>query len=124
MLQQLRTFFAHAFQPKRNRLRLVVSHDGVALFDEDREQWQFRWESVTRIETYKRDFGVVDMIYIAFTVESGRRKCSPCDQTHGFDLLCRRLSEQFPSIAEDWWFRVAFPAFETNFSVLYEKLPT
>jgi len=120
MFEKFSTFLNDLVHPNRILMRLVVTDDGVALFGEDDALcWQFGWEDVTQIVTYKRDLGVVDMICVDFTVVAQTHRFVTHDEMQGFDLLTSKLPERFPTIAEGWWHRVAFPAFATNFSILY-----
>ena len=101
-------------------LRLFVADDSVTLFADDQHAWTFQWTEVTRVDTYKRDLFTVDMICLDFTVAARQLSYPTHDGMQGFDVLCRRLCDAYPSIAPDWWFQVAFPAFATQHSVLYE----
>ena len=100
---------------------LAISDEGATLLDGHTELWTFRWTEVSRIETYKRDLWVVDSICLSFFIESRQLWYHVDDELSGFDVLCRALSSYFPSVANDWWSTVAFPAFATNHTVLYDK---
>jgi hypothetical protein len=121
MFERLREFWRRFLRGGRGQLSLAVTELGVVLSADGRERWHFAWADVTRIETYKRDLLTVDTICLDFCV-GGRQLTYPThDDMSGFDDLCGRLRDRFPRIAEDWLREVAFPAFETNHRVLYEK---
>ena len=102
-------------------MRLIITDVGLRLLKRDNEVWAFRWEDVTRVETYKRDLLSVDMVCLDFSVEAQQSVYPTHDEMDGFDILCRELARYFPSVPEDWWSGVAFPAFATNHRVLYQK---
>lgn len=121
MFQAIRRF-AERFRKTKNKLeRLEISDDGLALFEGDREVYSFRWSDVSKVETYKRDLFAVDMICLDFTVDKDQSVYMTHDDMNGFNELTSQLTRHFPSIAPDWWSRVAFPAFATNHGILYER---
>ena len=121
MFQKLQILLGRALRWRREELRLIITDVGVRLLKRDNEVWAFRWEDVTRVETYKRDLLSVDMICLDFSVEAQQFVYPTHDEMDGFDTLCRELARYFPSVPEDWWSDVAFPAFATNHRVLYQK---
>jgi hypothetical protein len=121
MFAKLQTLWKQAARRSREQPRLEVTDDEVALFDHRGEIWRFRWANITRVETFKRDLFVVDMICLNFSDDDRRLTYRTHDDMSGFDTLCERLRQHFPSIAVDWWSQVAFPAFETNHCVLYVR---
>ena len=123
MLQKLRNFIERIRPRKREYLRLAVTADRVTLYADGRESWHFRWDEVTRVETYKHDLFTVDLICLNFFIEGRQMMCPTDEEIQGFDLLCEHLQSRFPSIDEHWWQQVAFPAFAPNSRVLYEKTP-
>src|SRR5436305_15267516 len=121
MFQALRTLAQRFTPPKAHPKRLDVTDDGVALFENGREIYRFVWKDVSKIETYKRDLGNVDMICLDFTVATNETVYMTDDEMDGFNDVSVRLAHYFPSIAADWWTGVAFPAFATKHKVLFEK---
>ena len=121
MFQKLQSIFERAFRQKEEKLRLEVSADEVTLFSDDREVWQFRWDAVTRIDTYKRDLLTTDMICLDFFVGSRQLTYPVHDEMQGFGVVCAQLRRHFPSVEEDWLPQVTLPPFATNHKVLYEQ---
>lgn len=109
------------FHPREREMHLVVGEDDVALLDQRNEVWRFRWEEVTRIETYKRDIFSMDLICLDFFVESRQLTFKTHEDMKGFPALRERIHARFPCIREGWWQKVAFPAFASNHQVLYDK---
>src|SRR5689334_22982850 len=120
MFQKLQTTFKRAFGKTKKELRIAITEQDMTLFEDGREVWHFQWSDVMRIETYKRDLFSVDMICLDFFVEFRQLAFPTHDEMQGFDVLCDQLRRYFPSIEEEWWSQVAFPAFAGNNRVLYE----
>jgi hypothetical protein len=109
---------------RRKKATLEVGEHELALFIDCREVYRFRWSSVERIDTYKRDLGVVDLICLDFHIADRQLVCIAHDEMGEFDRLCARLEKLFPTISPGWWSEVAFPAFATNHKTLYERSQT
>jgi hypothetical protein len=124
MFRSLKNLWTRALRRRRENPRLVITEEGVALAADGCELWRFNWRDVTRVETYKRDLFTFDMICLDFVVAAQRLRYPTHDEMQCFDDLCGCLRDHFPTIAESWWREVAFPAFETNHKVLYEKART
>ena len=81
-----------------------------------------RWEVVERVEAFKRDLFSVDLICLEFTAQNGEG--IEIDED---DEPWRRLVEQLPArlegclALESWFSDVAFPAFETNRRVIFDR---
>ena len=80
-----------------------------------------RWNEVTRIHTYKIDLLTTDCICLLFEFSDGKPPLQVSDMWEGFTELFTPMAESFPSIPQNWYLEVMFPAFETNHSVLYES---
>ena len=122
MFQKLQNLVEKTLLPQQEPSRLVVSDHEVALFTEEREIWRFRWEAVSRIETYKCDLLTTDLVCLDFFVESLNMKFPTNEEVQGFVTLREQLLSHFPSIAEDWLPEVTLPPFAQNHKVLYEKM--
>ena len=120
MLHKFFSLFTRSRRDMQPRRQLRVSDVGLTLLQDDEESWSFRWEEISRIETYKRDLFTVDIICVDFFVSRGPYLFPVHDEVRGFDVLCRDLHVYFPSVDQGWWSRVTFPAFQTNHTVLYE----
>jgi hypothetical protein len=108
-------------RPRQESKRLCISDDSLTLIESDREIYHFRWSEVSRIETYKRDLFIVDMICLDFVVDTHEIVYVAHDEMNGFSDLAARLTHYFPSVPPDWWSEVASPAFATKHRVLYER---
>jgi hypothetical protein len=121
MLQKLHNLVEKTLHRKQEQLRLAVSDDEVVLFADEREVWRFRWDAVTRIETYKRDLFSTDLVCLDFFVGSQDLTYPAHEEMQGFVVLREQLSSRFPSVGEDWLRQVTFPPFAANHRVLYER---
>ena len=121
MFRKIRALFEPAFQTDSDGLHLAISDEGATLLDSNAELWTFRWIEVSRIEAYKLDLLIVDSICLNFFIEPRQLWYHTNDELSGFDDICRELVRYFPSVPNDWWSTVAFPAFATNHMVLYDR---
>ena len=121
MIQKLLSFIKKTPHQRQEQARLEVSNDEVVLFADNREVWRFSWNSVTKIETYKRDMFTTDLICLDFFIESKNLTYPTNEEMQGFVKLRDQLSSHFPSIGKDWLRQVTFPAFVLNRKVLYER---
>jgi len=100
---------------------LLPTEQGLELRSGEGLEWSFQWSEVSRIRTYKVDLFSVDMVCLEFDLGPAKATCTAHDDMNGFARLCDVIRRAFPSIREDWWSRVAFPAFATNSEVLYDR---
>lgn len=104
---------------------LHVSDVGLALNAPDGSLvWSFEWTEVRCVETFKRDLFGVDMICLAFGTSVHSEPLIAHDEMAGFCELCEQLESRIPGIPGGWWRAVAFPAFATNFAVLFKHEQT
>ena len=108
--------------------RVVLGPDGFEL------RWEARgarrpvrveavaWDSVVSILAFKVDRWTVDEIRLAFELRDGRR-VEISEECGGYPELVRELPERLVGCAafEDWWPKVAFPAFEANLTVVFGR---
>ena len=81
----------------------------------------FPWESVSAVDTFKRDLLTVDCICLAFETPEGWIEVN--EEMKGWGGFLEAVESSlrgFPS-QEKWWRRVMIPAFETNHSRLWTK---
>jgi hypothetical protein len=117
------TSLQRAFRPRKQQSSLIVTEAEVSLLTDGKETWRFRWNQITRIETYKQDLFSVDLICLDFFVESLQLPYRINEEMQGFQELMKYMRQLFPSIDENWHRQVTFPAFAANHKVLYERQP-
>lgn len=83
-----------------------------------------RWSEVTKILTYKIDLLTTDCICLLFELSNGQHPIQVSEEWEGFTELFTPMTENFPSIPQNWYLEVMFPAFETKQSIIYESVRT
>ena len=80
------------------------------------------WDRVENVTAFKRDCYVVDSIRILFATSDGRFY-EIAEHDEGWDELVAQLPSRLDGCLpfESWYFEVAFPAFETNWTPLYAR---
>ena len=82
-----------------------------------------RWDEVDAAFAYKQDCYAFDMICIALCDAKGQARVNVSEKDAGYQLLIHELPKHvigFP-LPEEWFQRVAFPAFEMNWTQLYRR---
>lgn len=77
-----------------------------------------RWSTVLAIATYKRDLFCHDDICLAFKLSDD---CwfEVSEEDQGFQSLVEEVERRFPDVPRRWFHEVMFPAFATNYRVLW-----
>ena len=80
------------------------------------------WTAVSEISAYKRDLFSVDLICVGIKAQDdGREQCLELhEEMKGFKTFMATLDTLFTFRDPDWWSKVAFPAFETNLTILWK----
>lgn len=102
---------------------LHVTAEGVTLRDRlfDKDLWDMRWSDVETIVAFKIDQMTVDCICLGFHVTGSTTMWIADEETRGWDTLNRELAKRFGVRFEEWFGRVAFPAFATNETLLWSR---
>ena len=95
--------------------------NGLALYRDGEVLAAIEWSDVRRIAAYKHDLFIVDEICVAFEyVSSEGTWLEISEEFSGYKDCMKAVLQMFPEIPEGWFSDVAFPAFETNYSVLWK----
>ena len=89
---------------------------------EPRSSQRMGWEVIERVEVFKRDLFSVDLICVQFTCYHGEE--IEIDEEDGhWERVIGMLPECLPGCLDwrTWFSKVAFPAFETNRRVVFER---
>lgn len=80
------------------------------------------WQDVVRIEVFKRDLYVVDLICVSLLLRDNK-SVEINEEMEGWDSVVDKLPEYLPGCQkfEEWFQMVAFPAFKTNSTVIYQR---
>jgi hypothetical protein len=98
--------------------RFIYEEDGFSYPFADGEG-KIRWSSIERLEGYKRDLMTTDLICMDVTFDGSVVTFS--EETPGWYIFQERLRAALPEVSPTWEFDITFPAFGTNFTVLYER---
>jgi hypothetical protein len=80
-----------------------------------------RWAEVTRAVAFKRDQYVVDRICLAFELSHSTLEVN--EDMLGWEQLVNELPDRLAGARayDDWFGKVAFPAFEANETIVFER---
>jgi hypothetical protein len=78
------------------------------------------WTDVEEIHAFKRDLFTVDLICIEFRLGENRI-VEIHEEMVGYHDLQPWLQKKFPEIQANWFTTVAFPAFVTNYTMIWKK---
>jgi hypothetical protein len=127
ILGRLRTWWSER-QAARAIVSRSVSCDAVRILQVDRfgdqeEQVRVRWDEVSAVFAYKRDCFAIDKIYIALADAADKIRVEISEDDTGYESLISELPKYLPGCLahNDWFLRVAVPAFKTNWTELYRR---
>ena len=110
-------------QPKEN---FPAYQDGIFIYNEngftvglDNATLHVLWTDIKKISAYKVDQLTVDCIVIDVELENTRFTIN--DETAGHMKFMETAAERLAGFKKDWFGIVAFPAFETNFTIVYQR---
>jgi hypothetical protein len=103
---------------KRSSPEIEVTADGFAVLQRGEEAAIVCWSSVKEIFAFKLDLWVHDTIRIGFRVSDDGTYYDVDEDWPGYRALVEELERRF-EIGDDWWPKVAFPAFATNRTTLW-----
>jgi hypothetical protein len=80
------------------------------------------WSDVTRVTAFKRDWGTVDCICLAIGAKD-QPALEVDEEMEGWEAFVNALPKHLPGCKpyDEWFTRVAFPAFATNPTVIYVR---
>ncbi|MGI8670520.1 MAG: hypothetical protein ACR2J3_11860 [Aridibacter sp.] len=86
----------------------------------DGETKHVNWDEINSIIAYKVDLLTVDSIIIEIYADDFAIKID--DQMAGSMKFMETAADKLENFRKDWYMVVAFPAFETNLTIIYEKI--
>ena len=115
----------------RRRTIFTVFHhaNGMKLswvsFGRDRGEKVVAWQDVVRIDAFKRDLYVVDLMCLTLRFKDNKT-VDIDEEMEGWESLVEKLPEYLPGCREfaEWFEVVAFPAFKPNLTVIYKREET
>jgi hypothetical protein len=102
-----------------NANAMKVSWRGV---ENDTGEIVIAWQDVVRVEVFKRDLYVVDLICVSLLLRDNK-SVEINEEMEGWDSVVDKLPEYLPGCQKfaEWFQVVAFPAFKTNDTVIYQR---
>jgi hypothetical protein len=121
MIEELRLAFRTFNDAAPAHRCLEISDQAVSLISSKsgRELWRVVWTNVEQIVAFKVDAMVVDHICLGFRTKGESTLHVTDEETPGWEELLGEISRRFEVPFEDWFRKVAFPAFAENFTVLW-----
>jgi hypothetical protein len=98
---------------------------GVRLAGAPRSESRLKliWERIDTVFAYKQDCLTTDQIRLIFGNGVDSIWVEVCEDDVGFDALLAKMGRRLPGFPDvnDWWDKVALPAFETRWTELYRR---
>ena len=88
----------------------------------DRGEMVVAWKDTIRVEAFKRDLYVVDLICLKLVLRNNKA-VEIDEEMEGWDSVVNKLPEYLPGCQSfgQWFTVVAFPAFKPNTTVIYRR---
>jgi hypothetical protein len=113
-------------QAQIGNCQALQADKGAFEYEDDGFRYPFKeynekiaWVDIERITGYKKDLMTTDEI--CMDDFEGEWKVTFSASLPGWYYLLTKLKSAFPAIPDDWDGQVMWPAFATNFTVLYER---
>jgi hypothetical protein len=103
---------------QRRRPVIRVAEDGFSVIHGDKPLSRVVFAAVEEIVAFTRDLGTVDLICLGFRTSDGV-VCEVDEEMPGYPDLVGALARVFGIKSENWWFKVAFPAFAPNLQTIW-----
>lgn len=84
----------------------------------DRLEGPLSWSDVQEVVTFKEDAYAVEVICVVLRTKNGRELLISEDW-NGFDTVMGEALRRLSEMEKDWWQKVAFPPFETNYHSIW-----
>jgi len=110
------------------RYDITTTADGVQLRwltpENETGGLTFRWAAVSAVDTYKRDCLIVDCICVAVETPDGGVELN--EDMNGWEAFIDTVETHLPGFParNQWWQKVAIPAFEANHRRLWRRSGT
>jgi hypothetical protein len=111
-------------KPRRNISIEPVPNGFSILADSPQEVIaEIHWDEISKVLAYKRDCFIYDQICFAVEIAEGKA-FEICEDMEGWENLILSIPQKLPGFPEkqQWFQKVAFPAFKTNVTTLFERL--
>jgi len=100
---------------------ISLSEDGFTVRGGPTDVTDVKWSDVEEIRAYKADLFSYDLICWGFGLRGEDALVEVNEEMAGFERLQEAVGARYGVALEDWWSRVAFPAFATNMTVIWSR---
>ena len=107
------------FQIRYDDLGMFVYEEDGFIFQFDSGPKKIKWESIEKIVAYKIDLMTTDEVRM--DIVYGDYQFTITEETPGWFQFIIKTRSVFPTITKDWDTKILFPAFATNYTVVYER---
>src|ERR1043165_3008797 len=112
----------------RRRTVYTIFHNANAMkvswvgLENDRGEIVIAWQDVVRVQVFKRDLYVVDLICLSVLLKDNR-SVEINEEMEGWESVVDKLPEYLSGCQKfgEWFLVVAFPAFKANDTVIYQR---
>ena len=117
-----------SYRQGRRRTVYKIFHNANAMkiswlgLENDTGEIVIAWQDAVRVEVFKRDLFAVDLICLSVVLRDNKA-VEINEEMEGFESVADKLPEYLPGCQkfEEWFQVVAFPAFKTNNTVIYQR---
>lgn len=112
--------------PRRTRFTIFYNANAMTLswvgLKQDRGEKVVAWQDVVRIDAFKRDLYVVDLICLRILLDDNAT-VEIDEEMEGWDSLVDNLPEYLPGCERfsEWFDKVAYPPFKPKLTVIYRR---
>lgn len=119
LLRKLSAIFR--LKPVSEPVTIDVVETGFRFIRDGEVLYEIPWSDIDEIATYKDDLVGYDEVCLRFHSTSWDEWFWLGEESPMFKDLEKMIRDQFSGIPENWFHDVAFPAFETNYRMLWKK---
>ena len=125
MVDQINSFLFKLMKPAPSPARLSCDESGLVITCDKRgveTSVAIHWQDVSKLVAFKRDCFGVDLICVLIGIEASTFEVN--EEFIGWTLFLEAAQQNVPGMLsfEVWWPQVAFPAFETNPTIVFDRV--
>ena len=98
---------------------VTATDSGFRLAGGSHEPRDVPWRDIVEIVAFKRDVFAYDVICLGFRLNGTEELIEVAEDFPGYDSFIKIVEARF-TLPENWWQTVAFPAFETKRSTIWQ----
>jgi hypothetical protein len=106
-------------KPPPEPVTFFADENGIRAYVGVRETNSVAWKDLRQVIAYKIDVFGYDIIAIRFVTSESGSCVEAREEDGGYKQVVKLMETHLPGILEDWWSKVAFPAFATNWTVIW-----